>query len=191
MVLARREEDAARIKRLALHGMSKDAWRRFSDAGYKHYYVTEPGYKYNMMDMQAAIGIHQLKRLEAHYERREALWRRYQAELADLPLTLPAEAEPDSRHAYHLYTILVDEARAGMSRDALLDAVTAENIGVGVHYLSLPEHPCYQERFGWTPEQWPEAMRVGHQTVSLPLSAGMSDADADDVICAVRKVLKR
>lgn len=190
MVLARREEDAARIKVLALHGMSKDAWKRFSDEGYRHYYVTECGYKYNMTDIQAALGIHQLARVEANWQRREAVWARYQRELAGLGLGLPAEPEPGTRHAYHLYTVMVDKERCGIARDDLLDAMTAENIGVGVHYLSIPEHPFYRERYGWRPEEYPEALLVGRQTVSLPLSPALSDVDVSDVVRAVRRSLR-
>jgi dTDP-4-amino-4,6-dideoxygalactose transaminase len=189
MVLTRREEDAARIKTLAQQGMSQDAWKRFADEGYKHYQVVECGYKHNMTDMQAAIGIHQLGRIEGYWQRRQEIWHRYNDAFADLPLTLPAEAEPNTRHAFHLYTVLVDGEEAGISRDEFLTAMTAENIGVGVHYVSIPEHPYYQETFGWQPEDYPEAMRIGRQTVSLPLSAKLSDRDVDDVIAAVRKVL--
>jgi dTDP-4-amino-4,6-dideoxygalactose transaminase len=190
MVLSHREEDAARIKVLALHGMSKDAWRRFSDEGYKHYEVVEVGYKYNMMDLQAAIGIHQLQRVESYWRRRREIWRRYNSAFVDLPLTLPADPDPDTRHAYHLYTILVDEARTGISRDGFLEAMTAQNIGVGVHYLSIPEHPFYRREFGWKPEDYPNAMHIGRQTVSLPLSAKLTDEDVEDVIEAVRRVLE-
>jgi dTDP-4-amino-4,6-dideoxygalactose transaminase len=189
MVLTRREEDIGRIKILALHGMSKDAWKRFSDDGYKHYQVVEAGFKYNMMDLQAAIGLHQLRRLERYWLRRQEIWRRYDEALAGLPIGLPAVPEPDTRHACHLYTILVDPAKAGLNRDAFLDAMTAQNIGVGVHYLSIPEHPYYQRTFGWKPEDFPNAMRIGRQTVSLPLSAKMSEDDVEDVIRAVRRVL--
>lgn len=191
MVLARREDDAARIKVLALHGMSKDAWKRFSDDGYKHYQVVECGFKYNMMDIQAAIGIHQLARAEANWTRRQEVWKRYMAAFADLPLGLPAAPEEGTRHAYHLFTVLIDEATAGISRDAFLDAMTAANIGVGVHYLSIPEHPYYQERFGWRPEAYPHAMRTGRQTISLPLSAKLSDADIDDVVAATKTLLSK
>ncbi len=189
MVLAQREEDAARIKVLALHGMSKDAWKRFSDEGYRHYFVTECGYKYNMTDLQAALGIPQLARVERNRARREAIWERYQEAFAALPLTLPAPPEPGTRHAYHLYTVLVDEERCGVARDDFLEAMTRSNIGVGVHYLSIPEHPYYRERFGWRVEDYPEARRVGRQTVSLPLSPGLADADVEDVIAAVRGAL--
>jgi len=187
MVLTRNEEDLARIKMLALHGMSKDAWKRFSDEGYKHYFVVETGFKYNMMDLQAALGIHQLQRVELNWRRREEIWRQYNKAFAGLPVTLPADSEPDTRHAYHLYTILIDEARAGITRDEFLDAMTARDIGVGVHYLSVPEHPVYQDKFGWQPEDYPHAMRTGRQTVSLPLSAGLTDAEVARVIAAVRE----
>jgi dTDP-4-amino-4,6-dideoxygalactose transaminase len=191
MVLTSREDHAARIKILALHGMSKDAWKRFSDEGYRHYFVTEAGYKYNMTDLQAAIGIHQLARIEPNWERRRQIWQRYLEAFDDLPLTLPAPTPPNTRHAYHLFTVLVDEERAGLSRDAFLDAMTTENIGVGVHYMSIPEHPFYQERFGWQPQDYPHAMRVGRATVSLPLSPALNDEDVADVIAAVTKVLRR
>ncbi|MEL6777739.1 MAG: DegT/DnrJ/EryC1/StrS family aminotransferase [Cyanobacteria bacterium J06597_16] len=190
MILARRQEDANRIKVLALHGMSKDAWKRFGDDGYKHYQVVDCGFKYNMMDLQGAIGIHQLRRVEQYWHRRQEIWNRYNAAFANLSVGLPAPPEADTRHAYHLYTLLIDEARAGLDRDAFLNAMTARKIGVGVHYLSIPEHPYYQETFGWRPEDYPEAMRIGRQTVSLPLSAKLTDADVDDVISAVRSILR-
>jgi dTDP-4-amino-4,6-dideoxygalactose transaminase len=191
MVLARNEEEFARIKILGLHGMSKDAWKRFSDEGYKHYQVVEAGFKYNMMDIQAAIGIHQLRRIEPYWRRRQAIWDRYNASFADLPVTLPDAPDPDTRHAYHLYTLLIDERRAGIGRDGFLDALNAHNIGAGVHYLSIPEHPYYQKTFGWRPEDWPNAMRVGRQTVSIPLSAKLSDDDVQDVIAAVGLAIDR
>lgn len=189
MVITRNEEDAARIKMLGLHGMSKDAWKRFGDEGYKHYQVVECGYKYNMMDLQAAIGIHQLQRVESYWQRRQEIWQHYNEALADLPITLPAPVESNTRHAYHLYTILVDEQRCGISRDGFLDAMTAQNIGIGVHYLSIPEHPYYQQTFGWQPEDYPHAMRIGRQTVSLPLSGKLTDDDVADVVDAVKEIL--
>jgi dTDP-4-amino-4,6-dideoxygalactose transaminase len=189
MVLARDEQHAAAIKVLALHGMTRDAWERFGDAGYKHYDVISAGFKYNMMDLQAAIGIHQLHRVEASWVRRKQIWERYMTELAALPLTLPAPFQPDTRHACHLFTILIDPEFCGMTRDQFIGEMTARNIGVGVHYRSIPEHPYYQQTFGWRPEDYPNAMRIGRQTVSLPLSARLSDRDVEDVIAAVRATL--
>ncbi|MGL5082035.1 MAG: DegT/DnrJ/EryC1/StrS family aminotransferase [Microcoleaceae cyanobacterium] len=190
MILTSREEDAARLRVLALHGMSKDAWRRFGDQGYKHYKVTECGFKYNMMDLQAAIGIHQLQRIEPYWKRRQEIWAIYQQAFEDFPIGLPPDLEPGTRHAYHLYTILVNEAKTGISRDDFLDRMTAENIGIGVHYLSIPEHPYYQKTFGWKPEDYPNAMAIGRSTVSLPLSAKLTDEDVEDVIRAVKKLVK-
>lgn len=190
MVVGRNEALVARAKVLALHGMSKDAWHRFGDKGYKHYQVVEAGFKYNMMDLQAAIGIHQLARVERNWLRREQIWKRYMEDLSDLPIGLPAPPEPDTRHAYHLFTIMVDESRCGISRDAFLNAMNARRIGTGVHYLSVPEHPYYQQRYGWKPEQWPNAMRLGRQTASLPLSPKLTDRDLARIVSSVRECLE-
>lgn len=190
LILARNEEDASRCKILALHGMSKDAWKRFGDEGYKHYRVVECGFKYNMMDLQASIGIHQLAQTEKYWQRRLEIWSRYQQAFQDLPLGLPAAPQSDTKHALHLYTLMVNETRAGVSRDAFLNAMTAQNVGVGVHYQSVPEHPFYQDTFGWRPEDYPAAMRVGRETLSLPLSAKLSDQDVSDVIMAVRRIVE-
>jgi dTDP-4-amino-4,6-dideoxygalactose transaminase len=190
MVLAQDEEHADRIKRLALHGLSRDAWKRFGDEGYRHYEVVECGFKYNMMDLQAALGIHQLARLEAGWKRRQEIWQRYQEALAALPLGLPAEPAPETRHAFHLYTVQVEPERAPVTRDALLERMTREGIGVGVHYRSLPRHPFYAQTLGWRAEDYPASQRIGDTTVSLPLSPGLGDGDVDDVIEAVRRALE-
>lgn len=189
MIIGRDEEHIARARILALHGMSKDAWHRFSDQGYRHYQVVECGFKYNMMDLQAAIGIHQLARVESNWARRRWLWHRYDEAFAGLPIELPAHPDADTRHGYHLYTIMIDPIRCGMERDSFLEAMNGLRIGTGVHYLSVPEHPYYQHRFGWRAEQWPVAMRLGRQTVSLPLSPAMSDDDAERVIAAVHAAI--
>jgi dTDP-4-amino-4,6-dideoxygalactose transaminase len=190
MVLAKKEKDIARIKRLALHGMSKDAWKRFSDDGYKHYYVEECGYKYNMMDIQAAMGIHQLEQVEHNWKKRQHIWQTYNEAFSDLPVTLPAQVESDTRHAYHLYTPLVHIKELGKSRDWVLNAMTAENIGVGVHYLPVHLHPFYRKTYGWNKNDFPNAHRIGERTLSLPISAALNYADVDDVITAFRKVIK-
>jgi dTDP-4-amino-4,6-dideoxygalactose transaminase len=189
MILARDEEAASRCKILALHGMSRDAWKRFSDEGYKHYQVVECGFKYNMMDLQAAIGIHQLARVEKSWLRRQEIWNAYDEAFRDLPITRPPAPAPDTRHGFHLYTVLIDSDRAATTRDRFLDAMTRQKIGVGVHYLSIPEHPYYREHFGWSVDEFPSAGRIGRQTVSLPLSPKMSDQDLEDVIYSVKQTL--
>jgi dTDP-4-amino-4,6-dideoxygalactose transaminase len=189
MIIASHKSRINRIKRLALHGMSKDAWKRFSDDGYQHYFVEEAGFKYNMMDIQAAMGIHQLKRIEENWSRRQKIWNYYNSEFSDLPIVLPTLPEENTRHAYHLYTILIDKDKAGLSRDDFLIKMNLEKIGVGVHYLSIPEHPYYQKQFGWKAKNYPNAMKIGRETVSLPLSPKLSDYDVDRVVKTVKKIL--
>jgi len=191
MAIAKDPAELARLRILGLHGMSRDAWKRFGSSGYKHYQVVEFGFKYNMMDLQAAIGMHQLERVDANWRKREALWRLYDKHLKGTGLGLPAPPEPDTRHAYHLYTVMVDEGNVGVSRDAFLESMARRNIGVGVHYQSVPEHPVYQQRLGWDPEDWPNALRLGRQTVSLPLSPKMTEDDVLDVVAAVDATLGR
>ena len=190
MIITPSQDYSDRLKILALHGMSKDAWKRFSDDGYNHYQVVAAGFKYNMMDIQAAIGIHQLAKVPVYWQRRQEIWQHYNEAFARLPITQPVDPEPDTVHGYHLYTILVDEAKTGISRDQFLAAMHAENIGTGVHYLSIPEHPFYQEKFGWNLSDYPNAMRIGRQTISLPLSAKLTDRDVEDVINAVEICLE-
>jgi len=189
MVMAKSESDIERIKVLALHGMTKDAWHRFGDEGYKHYQVVEAGFKYNMTDLQAAIGIHQLRRIEAGWQRRQAIWRRYQDAFAGLPVQCPADPEPGTRHAYHLYTLAIDAIACSIERDAFIAAMSKAGIGVGVHYLSLASHPHYQQRFGWRPGDFPAAQALGERTVSLPLSAKLTDDEVGRVIDAVERIV--
>jgi len=182
---------AERLRVLALHGMDVHAYHRFGGSGYKHYQVVVPGYKYNMTDIQAALGIHQLKRIESSWERRNAIWNRYQRELAGLPVHLPAEDEPDARHARHLYAILVQEEECGKNRDQLLEHLTREKIGAGVHYTPVHLHPYYRQTFGYAEGSFPNAEWIGKGTVSLPLSAKLTDEDVEDVIGAVHQFFSR
>jgi len=189
MVITKHEKWVKRIKRLALHGLSKDAWKRFSDEGYQNYYVEEAGFKYNMMDIQAAIGIHQLERIEGNWLRRQEIWNYYNEKFSEFPIVLPALPEKNTRHAYHLYTVLIDEGKSGLTRDDFLNRMNGENIGTGVHYLSIPEHPYYQKQFGWKAEDYPNAMKIGRETVSLPLSPKLTDNDVERVTQTVKKIL--
>jgi dTDP-4-amino-4,6-dideoxygalactose transaminase len=188
MVVTRDPALAARVKTLALHGMSHDAWKRFSDEGYVHYEVREAGFKYNLTDLQAALGLHQLARIGENLRRREAIWRRYDEAFADLPLELPAPPDPRTRHARHLYQLRVERGRCPLSRDRFLAALHAEGIGAGVHYRSLTEHAFYRERLAVAPGELRCAEDVGRRTFSIPLSAALSDADVADVIEAVRRI---
>ncbi len=189
MVLTKNNEFATRIKTLGLHGMNKDAWKRFGDDGYKHYQVVECGFKYNMMDLQASIGIQQLKKITPFWERRELIWKKYMIEFKDLPIILPPAPAQNTIHGYHLFTILIEKELCGISRDEFIDRLKDYKIGVGVHYLSIPEHPYYQDVLGWEPEMTPNAMKVGRSILSLPLSAKLTDNDVDDVIQAIKEIL--
>jgi dTDP-4-amino-4,6-dideoxygalactose transaminase len=189
MVITDDEDFASRIRILALHGMTKDAWKRYTDEGFKHYQVVRPGFKYNFTDMQAALGIHQLRRVEAGLKRREEIWRAYDAAFADLPCQTPAPPEPATVHARHLYTLLLNLEELRVNRDEILDALTRENIGVGVHYIAVHLHPYYRDAYGFQRGDFPAAEGISDRTVSLPLSPKLSDRDVEDVIRAVRRVL--
>jgi dTDP-4-amino-4,6-dideoxygalactose transaminase len=181
---------AARIKTLALHGMSADAWKRFSDEGFKQYEVVEAGFKYNMMDLQAALGLPQLRRVEANLARRQEIWGRYDSALEDLPVILPAPEEPGTRHARHLYTLLLDTDRLRVGRDQVQLALHKQNIGTGIHYKALHLHRYYREAFGYERGQLPNAEWVSDRTLSLPLSPKLTDDDVEDVVFAVRRTLE-
>lgn len=189
MILTKNEQHAGRMRILALHGMTKDAWKRFGDSGYQHYEVVEAGFKYNMPDIQAALGIHQLARVEKNWLRRKEIWELYTVRLKHLPLSLPRQASQLDRHAFHLFPIRVNTSKSGITRDKFIKEMTGRNIGVGVHYLSIPEHPLYQREFGWKPDAYPEAKAFGRETVSLPLSAKLTNDDVEDVILAIEDIL--
>jgi len=189
MVVTDQEELADQIKSLALHGLTQDAWQRFSDEGFKHYQVVCAGFKYNMTDIQASIGIHQLIKIEVQAQRRKEIWEIYHQSFRDLPLILPSPTPPDQRHAYHLYTPLLDIDRVRCTRDEFLQALHKENIGTGIHYIALHLQPFYQKMYGYQSGDFPNAEFISNRTFSLPLSAKLTSQDVEDVIQSVRKIL--
>jgi len=180
---------ADRIRAQALHGMSRDAWKRFSDAGYRHYEVVSPGFKYNMTDLQAAIGLHQFDHVEVWLDRRNDIWRRYSEELSDLPVGLPAPDDVRSRHSRHLYTLMIDRETSGVTRDEFMHRMHERNIGTGVHYVGVHLHPWYRDNLGTSAADFPNASWISERTVSIPLSPHLHDDDVGDVIAAVRESL--
>jgi dTDP-4-amino-4,6-dideoxygalactose transaminase len=180
---------ADKIQIYGLHGMSKGAWKRYSDEGFKHYQIVYPGYKYNMMDIQASIGIHQLPRLERYLKRREEIWQRYDAAFASLPVIRPALAEDNTRHARHLYTLLLDMGNLRADRDTIQQALNSENIGTGIHFVSLHLHDYYARTYDYRRGDFPNAEYVSDRTISLPLSAKLTDQDVGDVIAGLQKVI--
>jgi dTDP-4-amino-4,6-dideoxygalactose transaminase len=180
---------ADRVAILSLHGISRDAWKRYSASGYKHWDLIVPGYKYNMFDLQAAVALPQLAKIEAFWERRAALKARMDAAFDDVPeITRPA-VRSGSKHAYHLYPIVVRTEELTTDRDGIMEAIQAEHIGVGVHFRAVHLHPYYEQAWGFRRGMFPHAEYYSDRTISLPLYPKMTDADADDVIAVVRAVI--
>lgn len=190
MVTTDDEAAAAFIRTASLHGMSRDAWTRYAPGGTAQYDVTMAGFKYNMMDLQAAIGLHQLAELPRHHARRTAIWAAYDDALASLPLERPAPASPRDVHARHLYTVLVHKKYAGLTRDELQRRLLERGISTSVHFRALHLHPFYQDRLRLQRGIYPAAEMISDTTLSLPLSAGMTDAAVERVIEALRDVLR-
>jgi dTDP-4-amino-4,6-dideoxygalactose transaminase len=188
MVTTNNPELAKKIQTYGLHGMSADAWSRFSDKGYKHYAVVFPGFKYNLTDLAASIGIVQMQSIDPWLRRRNEIWAQYDEAFADLPVVRPAPEEPDTVHARHLYTLMIrDDAK--VTRDEFMGQMHQRKVGTGVHYRALHVHPYYAERFGYVPEQFPNAHWVGERTVSIPLTQKLTDREVERVIAAVRGIL--
>jgi dTDP-4-amino-4,6-dideoxygalactose transaminase len=190
MVTTSNPEAAAFIRTASLHGMSRSAWTRYAPGGTSQYDVLMPGFKYNMMDLQAAIGLQQLARINEMHARRTSIWQQYEAGLASLPLTRPAAVAGGDVHARHLYTVLVDERAAGISRDELQRRLRDRGISTSIHFRALHLHPYYQDHFGLRRGMFPVAESISDTTLSLPLSGGMSAASAERVIEALHDVLR-
>lgn len=189
MVTTNNEEIAAKIKMYALHGLTKDAWKRFSDDGYKHYQIVYPGFKYNMTDIQASLGLSQFRKIEKYYQRRTELWKFYKDELKGLPLILPAEPDPDTRHGFHLFILLLDIKNTSLTRDQVINRLHNLKIGTGVHYIALHLHPYYQQAYGYSAGDFPNAEYISERTFSIPFSANLTDEDARDVVEALKASL--
>jgi dTDP-4-amino-4,6-dideoxygalactose transaminase len=188
------DDDAAadRVRMLRLHGISKDAWKRYSAEGFSPYELVEPGYKYNMLDLTAALGLGQLRRVEENWRIRERLAALYNEAFAELDgLTVPAlePLGPGDRHAWHLYPVSLDLEALTIDRNRFIDELQARNIGSGIHYAALHLQRFYRERFGYERGDLPNAEWVSDRTVSLPLSPAMTEEDAEDVIAAVTDIL--
>jgi dTDP-4-amino-4,6-dideoxygalactose transaminase len=190
MLVTRDKALAARAKVMRLHGMSRDAFDRFTATVPSWYYeIVAPGFKYNLTDIGAALGLQQLKRIGAFQQRRIELANRLDAGLAGLPLLLPPRPAGHDQHSWHLYVVrLGDEAK--VPRDRFIERMYEQGIGCSVHYIPLHLHPYWRERYGLKPEQFPHSQRAYERMVSLPLYTKMSDADADRVVAAVRKALE-
>jgi len=190
MLVTRDAQLAARAKVMRLHGINRDAFDRFTAKVPSWYYeIVAPGFKYNLTDIAAAMGLHQLKRLKGFQERREQIAARYDQALADLPLILPPRpAHAGDVHSWHLYVVRLADG-ATINRDQLIDSLFADGIGVSVHYIPLHLHPYWKDRYDLKPEQFPHSQKAYERMVTLPLYTRMTDADVERVIAAVRKAL--
>lgn len=190
MLVTRDPAIAARAKVMRLHGINRDAFDRFTAKVPSWYYeIVAPGFKYNLTDIAAALGIHQLQRAHAFQQRRAALAARYDRLLADLPLVLPPQPAAGDTHAWHLYVIrLADGAPIG--RDALIEALYAAGIGCSVHYIPLHLHPYWRERYDLRAEDFPQSQRAYERMLSIPLYSRMTEADVDRVAAALRRALQ-
>ena len=190
MLVTRNPEIARRAKLMRLHGISRDAFDRFTSKAPSWYYeVVAPGFKYNMMDMSAAMGIHQLRKAHAFQSKRSELVAQYDANLRDLPVTLPPHAEPGDLHAWHLYIIqLQDSVKTG--RDEVIARMFEQGIGCSVHYIPLHQQPYWRNHYSLTAEMFPVSQRVFERCISLPLYTRMTSLDVDRVVSAVREALE-
>jgi len=191
-VVTRDDKMADDVALLRFHGMDREAWNRFGKKGSQHYEIIAPGYKYNMMDMQAALGLHQLKALDGFIKRRTELALQYQELLAGWPqLSLPVAPAYAHLHAWHLYTPLVNPDAAGMDRDAFMQGLKERNIGTGLHYRAVHLYPYYREQFGFKRGDFPNAESISDRIVSLPLFPTMTNADQERVVAAMSDLFKR
>lgn len=191
MITTRDPELAERMRRIALHGMSRDAWKRYSETGSWYYEVLEPGYKANMTDIQAALGIHQLRRLDGFIQRRQQLAALYHGRLSRFAeLELPEEL-PDRRHVYHLYPIRLRPELLTADRALFIEELKRNNIGASVHFIPLHRHPYYRNSGRYEQRQFPEAERIYSGSLSLPLYPRMSDADAEAVCASVADLVRQ
>jgi len=181
---------AERMRLLSLHGMSRDAWQRYSETGSWYYEVVAPGFKCNMTDLQASLGLHQLRRLDGFIASRQRIARQYQEALAGLPELFLPEERPDRNHVYHLYPVRLDVDRLRIDRAEFIRLLQEARIGASVHFIPLHRHPYYRETYGYRPEQFPCCETLYRGLLSLPLYPKMTAEDVSDVIGTVTGIIE-
>ncbi len=191
MITTENKEYRDRMKTMRLHGINRDVFDRYtSDKPSWFYEVVEPGYKYNMTDVAASIGIHQLKQANAFQQRREWIADKFNEAFVDLPMTTPFVARPDDTHAWHLYVLQLDLDKITVNRDTFIELMAKENIGTSVHFIPLHLQPYWRDRYNYQAEDYPVALDVFNRAMSLPIYPKMTDDDVQNVINAVKKVSK-
>lgn len=191
MLLTDNKKLYERARILSLHGMDKAAWNRYGRSGYRHYDVSEIGYKYNLMDLLSAIGIVQLKRLGKNLKKRKKIWDSYYKNFETKSFETPKLWDlKKTQHSYHLFNLYLDKTRDGISRDELILKLHKKKIGIGIHYRAIPDHSIYKKLFNWKINDYPNAKKIGRQTISLPLSPSLSNSEVLKVIDSVKKLTK-
>jgi dTDP-4-amino-4,6-dideoxygalactose transaminase len=180
---------ADRMRVMRLHGISHDAWKRYSAEGSWYYEIVAPGYKYNMTDLAAALGLCQLAKLESMTQRRAAIAARYTDALCISDALETPGINSEGTHAWHLYVLRLHPARISISRDTFIERLADRNIGTSVHFIPLHLHPYYRQTYGYEPTDFPVAYAEYQRAISLPIYAAMSDDDVEEVITAVLDIV--
>jgi len=189
MITTNDDDLAAKMRILSLHGMSHDAWKRYSQTGSWYYEVVACGHKANMTDLQAALGIHQLRRLDGFIRRRQEIAAAYDSAFSEMSEVVVPRPLPNRNHVYHLYPIRLQPGRLSVTRAEFIDELSKRGVGASVHFIPLHRHPLYRERCGCQPQQFPVAEDLYQGLLSLPLYPGMSNTDVEDVIAAVKDIV--
>ena len=191
MLITNNKKFYEKARVLSLHGMDKAAWKRYGKEGYTHYDVSEVGYKYNLMDLLSVMGIIQLKKIEQKYTKRKKIWETYYKYFSSRNLKMPGLWDRKKmKHSYHLFNLFFDKKRDGLSRDELIVKLNKARIGIGIHYRSIPEHSVYKKMFSWKVDDFPNAKKIGRETISLPLSPTLNNKQVYDVINKIIKFIK-
>jgi dTDP-4-amino-4,6-dideoxygalactose transaminase len=192
MIVSRDPELVQRTRTMRLHGINRDVFDRYTSTAPKWYYeVVAPGFKYNMPDTAAALGIHQLRKAQRFLERRRAISERYTRELAGMPLRTPVTAQAADVHSWHLYVLQLELSDLKIDRNRFIELMSEQGIGCSVHFIPLHLQPYWRDRYAFRPESFPIATDVYHRAVSLPIYTKMTDDDVGRVIAAVRAVCDR
>lgn len=189
MVTTDSDEYAERIVQRRLHGISQDAWKRYTDQGSWYYEITYPGFKYNMTDLNASLGLHQIRKCDRFHAVRNRYAALYLERLSPLDeITLPT-VRPEVEHAWHLFPIRLNPESLTVGRDGFIELLRQEKIGTSVHFIPLHLHPYYRKVFGYRPQDLPHALSAFERIISLPIYPGMTEEDIQDVVRAVTKIV--
>jgi dTDP-4-amino-4,6-dideoxygalactose transaminase len=189
MAVTNNPQYADRIRALSLHGISRDAWKRYTAQGSWYYEIETPGFKYNLTDIAASLGLAQLAKCERFLQARRRCAEFYNRAFADLPEVATPTVREGLTHAWHLYVLRLDQARLRIDRAAFIEELRALNIGTSVHFIPLHLHPFYRDTYGYKPQDFPVASAVYAQAISLPIYSRMSEQDLNDVVEAVRDLV--